>query len=132
MDNFEEMSSDALRSHLEKIDAEKAALLQALDARKEEEMKSLAAEIKALIIERGFDVEEIADRVLSRKRKASTSGKSSAGYERYADPDNPHQTYLRGRLPNWLSEKMVANGYDPTSPEHRTEFKEKHLVKVAA
>jgi len=41
-------------------------------------------------------------------------------------------TYLRGRLPNWLVEKMSANGNDPSSAEQRAQFKEQHLVKVAA
>ena len=132
MENYEQLSAQELKAHLENLSAEKEALARALEARREEEKRTLANEIRQMISERGYDVEEITLLVLGRKRRRAAANEANASYARYADPDNPNNTYIRGRLPNWLVEKMSANGYDPTSAEHRAEFKEQHLVRVAA
>jgi DNA-binding protein H-NS len=132
MENYERLSADDLKAHLERLDAEKTALSRALESRREQDKRRLATEIKVLIKERGHDVGEIAELVLGRRRRAGAQPDPNAGYTRYADPDNPNNTYVRGRLPNWLIEKMSANGYDPHSPEQRAQFKEQHLVRVAA
>ncbi|NBC46918.1 MAG: H-NS histone family protein [Gammaproteobacteria bacterium] len=132
MEQYEQLSADELKAHLENLDAEKQALARALEARQQQEKRELADQIKGMITERGYDAEEITGLVLGRKRRNGKAADTSAGYARYADPDNPNNTYLRGRLPNWLVEKMSANGYDPRSAEHRAQFKEQHLVKIAA
>jgi DNA-binding protein H-NS len=132
MEHYAQLSSDELKAHLDKLDAEKKALAQALETRREDEKRALADEIKAMIKDRGYDLDEITELVLGRKRRRAKSADANASYARYADPDNPNNTYIRGRLPNWLVEKMSANGYDPSSAEHRAQFKEQHLVKVAA
>lgn len=91
---------------------------------------------RALISERGYDLEAINENVLGlrkgNRKRAAAANDSNANYVRYADPDNPNNVYVRGRMPNWLIEKMSANGDDPTSPEHRAEFKDAHLVRLAA
>jgi DNA-binding protein H-NS len=132
MEHYEQLSAQELKAHLETLQAEKQALARALDARREDEKRELAEEIKTMIKDRGYDLEEIAHLVAGRKRRNGKSGDANASYARYADPENPNNTYIRGRLPNWLVEKMSANGYDPASAEDRAQFKEQHLVKAAA
>jgi DNA-binding protein H-NS len=132
MENYEQLSAQELRAHLENLDAEKQALARALEARREDEKRALADEIKAMVKERGYDLDDIVGLVVGRKRKRGAANDANASYARYADPDNPNNTYIRGRLPTWLVEKMSANGYDPSSAEDRARFKEQHLVKVAA
>lgn len=132
MKNFEQLSANELQTHLEKVNQEKAALARALETRREEEKRALAAEVRAIIKERGHDLDEIVELVNGRKGRGAKRSTVNAGYARYADPENPSNTYVRGRLPNWLIDKMSANGYDPASPEQRAEFKEQHLVRVAA
>lgn len=132
MEQYEQLSAQELKAHLENLSAEKEALARALEERRDEEKRTLADEIRQQIAERGYDLEEITALVLGRKRRRGSANEANASYARYADPDNPGNTYIRGRLPNWLVEKMSANGYDPTSAEHRAEFKEQHLIKVAA
>ena len=138
MDDMHHLSADELQAKIEAITAEREALKAALEQRHEAEKAELAAEIKALITERGHDVEEIAQLVLGRSSGRKRRGKraaandSNASYTRYADPDNPENTYTRGRMPNWLIEKMAANGFDPADAEHRQQFKQQHLVELAA
>ncbi|NBC46429.1 MAG: H-NS histone family protein [Gammaproteobacteria bacterium] len=130
MKNYEELSAAELKAELEEMAAKEQALKRALEARREQEKYELANEIKTMIKERGHDIEEVTDLVFGRKRRSGASGGSNASYARYADPKNPNNTYLRGRLPNWLVEKMSANGYDPNSAEQRAQFKEEHLVRI--
>lgn len=132
MKNYEQLSANELKAHLDQVNEQKAALARALEQRHEEEKRALADEIKALITDRGHDVSEIVELVNGRKRRGTKAPATNAGYARYADPENPSNTYVRGRLPNWLIDKMSANGYDPGSAEQRAEFKEQHLVRVAA
>ncbi|WP_462319907.1 H-NS histone family protein [Halochromatium sp.] len=139
MENTEQLSADALRAQLDALNAEREALKVALEQRREAEKLELAAEIKERINERGHDVEEIAQLVLSRatgrkqrRRQRAAANDANASYTRYADPDNPDNVYIRGRMPNWLIEKMAANGFDPSNAEHRAQFKEQHLIELAA
>ena len=138
MDDMHHLSADELQAQIEAVNAEREALKAALEHRHEAEKTELAAEIKALITERGHDVEEIAQLLQGRasgrkrRRQRAAANDSTANYIRYADPDNPENTYSRGRMPTWLVEKMAANGFDPNDAEHRQQFKQQHLVELAA
>lgn len=132
MDHPEQLSTAELQELLEQIDVEKQELMRALDARHEDDKRVLADDIKAIIKERGQDVEEIAKLLVARKRRSPKRSAANAGYTRYADPENLDNIYIRGRLPNWLAAKMTATGYDPGSKEHRDLFKEEQLIKIAA
>ena len=138
MNDMHHLSAAELNAQLEALTAEREALHAALVHRREAEKTELAAEIKGLINERGHDVKEITELMLGhsngrkRRRQRVAANDSNANYTRYADPDNPENTYSRGRMPHWLIEKMAANGFDPTNAEHRAQFKEQHLVELAA
>lgn len=132
MIDIDQMNVTELNAELERLAQQQAELAGVLERREEEEKIALANEIKAMISERRYRIDEIVELVLGRKSRKSSSDLSNKSYVRYANPDNPHQTYVRGRMPAWLTELMSANGYDPASPEHRAAFKEQHLVRVAA
>ncbi len=138
MDNTQQLTADELKAQLDALNQERQALKAALEHRRESEKVELAGEIKVLINERGHDLEEIADLLIGRttgrkrRRQRAAANDANANYTRYADPDNPENVYTRGRMPNWLTEKMAANGFDPTNAEHRAQFKEQHLVQLAA
>lgn len=130
-----QLSAEELRAQIDQLAEEKERLHRALQDRRKAEKKDLAAELKQLILDRGYDVGEIAALISDglKKRRRNSSGTSGNGrYTRYADPDNPDLVYVRGRLPSWLSEKMSANGFDPSSAEDRQQFKERYLVELAA
>lgn len=131
--NDEARSAEEIQAHLEQLRQDQAALEQALKDRRKEEKKDLAAEIRDMILERGHDVAEIADLLSSpKKRRRSTTHSTNSSYTHYADPDNPKNVYSRGRMPQWLIDKMAANGFDPSDAEQRQQFKEKHLKPLAA
>ncbi|MBK5931233.1 H-NS histone family protein [Halochromatium salexigens] len=132
--NDEYRSAEEIQAHLEQLKQDQAALERALKERQKEESKELAAEIKEMIIGRGHDVDEIANLISGgkAKRRRATSAKNNSSYTKYADPDNPENVYTRGRMPQWLTNKMAANGYDPKNAEHRQQFKEEHLTPLAA
>lgn len=138
MDEMHHLSAEELKAQLDALSAEQNALKAALTQRREAEKTELAAEIKALISERGHDLEEIAELLQGRpsgrkrRRQSAAANDSNANYTRYADPDNPENTYTRGRMPHWLIEKMAANGFDPADADHRQQFKSEHLVQLAA
>jgi DNA-binding protein H-NS len=138
--NDEYRSAEEIQAHLEKLRQDQTALEQALKDRRKEEQKALAAEIKALIDERGHDLLEVTDLLLGgqkrsgsqKKRRRAAANRDSGNYVRYVDPDNPENIYTRGRMPKWLTEKMAVNGFDPKNAEHRQQFKEQHLTPLAA
>ncbi|MFP4076477.1 MAG: H-NS histone family protein [Halochromatium sp.] len=132
--NDEYRSAEEIQAHLEQLRQDQAALEQALKDRRKEEKKELAAEIKNMIIERGHDVFEIAELLLGgqKKRRRTAANSASSGYTLYADPDNPERVYSRGRMPQWLIDKMAANGFDPSDAQQRQQFKEQHLTPLAA
>jgi DNA-binding protein H-NS len=138
MDTIHQATADELKAELEALNQQRAHLSAALQQRAEQARADLAAEIKTLIHERGHDLEEITElmigRSLNRKRRraSSSANDAPANYTRYADPDNPANTYTRGRMPAWLIDKMAANGFDPADVEHRQQFKSEHLVQLAA
>lgn len=134
MEINEHLSADELKAQLDALTAEREALHAALAQRHEAEKADLAAEVKALITERGHDAEEIAQLMLGRKQRRQRPARAAANasYQGYADPDNPGNIYTRGRMPSWLIAKMAANGFDPADAEQRAEFKAKHLLPLAA
>jgi DNA-binding protein H-NS len=91
--NLETMSHDELQQLI--ADAQKA--LKTVDARRRTEAKR-AAEKAAK--EFGFSLEEVL----------TASPKGSKGAAKYANPENPDQTWTgRGRKPNWVI-AALANG----------------------
>ncbi|NEX15443.1 MAG: H-NS histone family protein [Halochromatium sp.] len=138
MDSTQQLTADELKAELEALNQQRQTLSAALEQRAEQERIDLATEIKGLISERGYDLEEILELLIGRslkskrRRSSSSANGSSANYPRYADPDNPDNVYTRGRMPNWLIEKMAANGFDPADAEQRQQFKDQHLVQLAA
>jgi DNA-binding protein H-NS len=127
----EHQSAEEIQAQLAQVKEEQQALELAFKARLKEERKVFVEELKQLIAERGYQQDEIAEQLGGGKRKRRSSAGNS-GYTQYVDPDNPENVYIRGRMPNWLTEKMAANGFDPSNADHRQQFKQEHLQKMAA
>lgn len=133
---YQHLSAEELQSQIQQTKQKEAQLKQALNERWEAEKLELAQEIRAIITERGHDVEEIADQLTPRRRRGAgtkKSGKSGSGrYTSYVDPDNPNHVYSRGVLPGWMKEKMAALGLDPNNKDDRSSFKLHHLRAIKA
>ncbi|MEA3638561.1 MAG: H-NS histone family protein [Lamprobacter sp.] len=137
MNHYEQLSAEEIQAQLDQVAQEQQQLHQALELRHKAEALALVAEVKQLILDRGYEVGEIAELIIGRaggkkQRGTKRTAVASASYTGYADPDNPDNVYTRGRMPNWLIEKMAANGFDPADPEQRQQFKQQHLVELAA
>ena len=130
MRNLEKLSLKQLETHLEKLNAEWHAVEQAIEARRNEDKKVLAQEIKHKVREAGYDVGEIVGLIQAKKGRA-TRKKTNGGYARYVDPDNSDHVYVRGVLPNWLKEKMEAKGFNPATKADRDQFRDKYLKREA-
>jgi DNA-binding protein H-NS len=125
----ENLSVDEIQQQLEQLAQSQADLEQALAQRQQQAKYDLAQELKVIIQDKGFDVNEIVSLVGTRRRRSSASAKtgSSRQYTRYVDPDNPDNIYVRGVIPGWMKQKMQDQGYDPSSKPDREAFKANSL-----
>jgi DNA-binding protein H-NS len=123
------LSVDELKAQLEEIEQNKATVERALVQRWQEQKTELAQQIRGMIEEHGYDIEELMGLVVGRRRRAAagSGNKSGTGYLRYVDPENPANVYSRGVLPRWMKDKMQSQGYDPSVKADRDAFKTKFL-----
>ncbi|MGQ9659860.1 MAG: H-NS histone family protein [Thermochromatium sp.] len=120
------LSIEEIQRQLEEATLKKAQLEKLLENKREEGKSAIVEQIRALILDNGYDPEEIMNLVLRRlHRRRKLVGDRQ--YRRYVDPDNPDNVYSRGVLPAWMKEKMVEHGYDPSSRQDREAFKTKVL-----
>jgi DNA-binding protein H-NS len=137
---YANLSVEQIQQQLDEIEHSKAELQRALAVRRQEAKHEVAQHVRDLIINNGYDLEEIVPLIQSRqsrrRRAAAAVAKSpaSAGreYTRYADPENPDNVYIRGVLPGWMKQKMQEQGYDPSVKADREAFKANYLQAVEA
>jgi len=122
------LSIEEIQRQLQETDSKKAELERLLKSKREENKASIVEQIRSLIYDNDYDPEEIMDLVLRRRRKLS----GNRQYRHYVDPDNPNNVYSRGVLPGWMKDKMIEQGYDPSSKEDREKFKSTSLKLVEA
>jgi DNA-binding protein H-NS len=129
---YQNLSVEELQSQLHQVEQSRADLEKALYQRWHEAKSELAQEIREMIEQRGYDLDEIIALVGPRRRRAAGTKKSGSNrsYTRYVDPENPSNVYIRGVLPRWMKEKMAAQGYDPSSKPDREAFKSSYLQAV--
>ena len=120
------LSLEEIQRQLQEADSKKAQLERLLKDKREEGKGAVVEQIREIILENGYDPEEIMNLVVRRRRKLS----GNRQYRRYVDPDNPENVYSRGVLPGWMKDKMVEQGYDPSSKEHRETFKSNSLKLI--
>lgn len=128
-DSFSTLSLDEIAQRLDNLENDRAALETALENKRQQSKKDLAAEIKDLIVSRGYDIAEIVD-YLTPKRRTTVRAKSSRSYIRYVDPANSDNVYVRGVLPKWMKDQMAEKGLNPKEKEDREAFKEQYLNKM--
>ncbi|MCG6943442.1 MAG: H-NS histone family protein [Thiohalocapsa sp.] len=129
--DYKTLSVDELQAQLQEVEQSKANLEKALYQRWNEAKSELAQEIRDMITSRGYDMDEILDLVTPKRRRASPMKKGNRNYTRYVDPENPDNVYVRGVLPKWMKEKMIAQGYDPSVKDDREAFKVNYLQALS-
>lgn len=127
---YQHLSAEELKNQIEQTKQREAELQKALSQRWQTEKVELAQEIRGMIDERGFNVDDIIEHLIPSKRRRGSSGPKKSGsgnYIRYVDPENPNNVYTRGVLPRWMKNKMAALGLDSSNKEDRESFKTNHL-----
>jgi DNA-binding protein H-NS len=117
------LSLEEIQRQLLEADSKRAQLEKLLKDKREEGRGAVVEQIKNLILDNGYDPEEIMSLVVRRRRKLA----GNRQYRHYVDPENPDNVYSRGVLPGWMKEKMAEQGYDPNSKEDREAFKASSL-----
>lgn len=124
-DQIETLSSDELRKRLEETQSLMGQLAKEIERKKKTEKKQFAQEIKEMIVNRGYEVDEIVNELVPGTVKTRAGGKGTRRNKfRYIDPDNPSNTYVSGPFALWMKRKMKEQGMDTESKEQRDQFKQ--------
>ena len=132
---YANLSVEQIQQQLDEIEHSKAELQRALVVRRQEAKHEVAQQVRDLILNNGYDLEEIVPLIQSRRRRtAAAKAPASSGrdYTRYVDPENSDNVYVRGVLPGWMKQKMQEQGYDPSVKADREAFKANYLQAVEA
>ena len=81
---------------------------KAIEDRKNLDAKSTLEEVKALVVSRGFDLDELMQ-LAAAKNKGVAGAKKVLGKApiKYRDPSNPDHVWSgRGKLPGWMVKAM--------------------------
>lgn len=129
---YTSLSVDEIRQQLAQIEQNKADLEVALERRRQEAKVQVAQQVRDLILNNGYELDEILPLVAVRKRRGQVAKKAAADnqYTRYADPQNPAHVYVRGVIPGWMKQRMQEQGYDPSSKQDREAFKANYLTVI--
>jgi DNA-binding protein H-NS len=129
---YTNLSVDELRQQLAQIEQNKADLEVAIERRRQEAKTDVAQQVRDLISNNGYDLDEIMPLVAMRKRRGTAARKAVANqqYTRYVDPQDPSHVYVRGVLPGWMKQRMQEQGYDPSARADREAFKANYLTAV--
>ncbi|NEV61953.1 H-NS family nucleoid-associated regulatory protein [Thiorhodococcus minor] len=131
--DYTDLSVEEIQRQLEEAESRKAELRRMLEVRREERKDEVVQQVKDLIINNGYELDEIISMIAPRRRRGSVGSRklvSSRQYKRYVDPDNSENVYVRGVLPGWMKQKMRDQGYDPSSKDDREAFKANSLRLV--
>ncbi len=133
---YANLSVDEIQQQLETIEQNKAELQRALVTRRQEAKHGVVAQVRELITQNGYELDEILPLITARRRRGSAAAArpttSGRDYTRYVDPENPANVYVRGVLPGWMKQKMQEQGYDSTVKADREAFKANYLQAVEA
>jgi len=137
---YANLSVDEIQQQLAEIKSSETELKRALEVRRQEAKSEIAQQIKDLIAQYGYELEEILPLVEAKRRRAGAGAGAGAAvrrapsgdrqYTRYVDPQNPENIYVRGVLPGWMKQKMQEQGYDPSVKAHRESFKSSYLQAI--
>jgi len=123
---YEDMNLVELQKMRADLDQKQTELDRLIRLKHKEVRQEFLRELRDLIHNRGYMVEEIADQLVGRRRRSEGSPEG----RRYIDPDNEENFYKRGPMPPWLRDKMVNMGFNPESRSQRENFKKKHLKLI--
>lgn len=119
-----------IQSTIENLDAQRAQLEADLAEAKVAAREHVVQTVRAMIDEAGFAPEEILPLVAPPAKGKAKVASDGRAFPVYALLSDPSKTYVRGVLPAWLKEAMVASGFDPTMGADRAAFKANYMAQV--
>jgi DNA-binding protein H-NS len=124
---YAQLSLEELQQQALEVEQQPADLERLLRQRLREERGDFVRELRERIEGKGYEVNEIAALLMGR----SGNARSRSSMKCYVDSEDSEHVYMRGPLPQWMREKMLAKGYDPdTKKEGRDRFKAECLTLV--
>ena len=133
---YANLNVDEIRQRLEEIEQNKSELQRALTTRRQEAKQGVVQQIRDLISQNGYEVDEIVPLIMPRRRRGAAAAPratpSGRDYTRYVDPENSENVYVRGVLPGWMKQKMQEQGYDASVKADRESFKANYLQVLEA
>jgi hypothetical protein len=124
-DQVSKLSADELANRLKEAQSLIGDLEHQIERKRKEERKGFVQELKELISERGYEVEDIAnDLAPGTGRARAGRGTSRRSRYKYLDPGNPDNTYISGPFALWMKRQMSERGMNPDSKEDRERFKQ--------
>lgn len=137
---YTSLSVEEIEQQLAELEISRAELERALEERRQELKDEVAQQVRDLVSASGFDIEEILPLLETQRRRGPGSRASVGGprhplsgdrrYQRFVDPENASNVYVRGVLPGWMKRQMVAKGLDPKKKSDRDAFKHRFLRAV--
>jgi DNA-binding protein H-NS len=119
-----------LTEQLSQVRAKEAEITAKLAAEREQVRTGLVESLKAHIQKYGFDVEEIAEAMLPKRRsvRGPAKGRNSAPATVYVDNETGN-TYSKGRVPEWLRAGMLKHQLNPDEKGSMKLYKEQYMTK---
>jgi hypothetical protein len=118
-----------LKQELAEAEAKAKDLERELAAVRLEARNSLVSNILTSIADHGFDRDEIIE-LLGKKSKGKAKTKEASTGQRFHDPQVPGQFYVKGAMPAWMKQRMIALEMDPGDALHRKHYREHYLQPV--
>lgn len=131
---MKEQSIEEIKVAIDAIEAQKAELLAAVAAKQAEARANILAQMRAACIDNDIDPAEVAAALkppTNDKRTRRASGTDTRVFPIYCLKSDPQRTYMRGVLPGWLKDAIMAAGLDPAKKEDRERFRADHMAVAA-
>ena len=123
--------ADQIRQQREAL----AALEAEFAAKRAERIPAFASEVIEDAEKEGLDIAAVVAAITAQTGVKVETAKSrkQAKKPRRSYVDETGNVYKGGKIPGWMAEQMLINGYDPTEKGAAREFADKHmLVQEAA
>ena len=115
-----------MTDEIAELQAKKAKLEAEIEAKKAKKLAELVEGLRKTIVDAGYTVAEVAPLLAPRKPSVR---KATVVYRLKSDPS---KEYVRGPMPAWMREAIVAVGMDPREKASREMFKVLHMDQEQA
>ena len=124
----------SITANLNDLKQSEAALRAQLAELQAQAVAGAVEQTLALIASVGCTTEKFVALLMPAKKGRKSKGtgeRRSAPVVTLVMKDNPELRYVRGVMPGWMKDKIVAAGGDPANKKDRDSFKEQYMQAAA-